>query len=161
MSEEAVNHPKHYGGDVVYEAIKVIEAWGLGFALGNAVKYISRAGKKDVDKELEDLEKAAWYLNRRILQLKGDLPHLQDEEKSSIRLDRSGRWNADYCGGVFPNAEKAVEYWITSMVLDAEVKAVHSDGEDIVTTLTTPLGVGYSVLCRLVGPNGVRLVGWR
>jgi hypothetical protein len=44
---DAVNHPSHYGGaDNPYEAIKVIEAWSLGFCLGNAIKYISRAGKK-------------------------------------------------------------------------------------------------------------------
>lgn len=68
---EAVDHPKHYGGkDALYEAIKVIEAWKLDFCLGNAVKYISRAGKKDPDKEREDLEKAAWYLARRIEQLR-------------------------------------------------------------------------------------------
>ena len=56
---DMVNHPKHYGGaDNPYEAIKVIEAWGLGFTLGNAVKYISRAGKKG--DALEDLQKAKW-----------------------------------------------------------------------------------------------------
>lgn len=67
---EMVNHPQHYGGENnTYEAIKVIEAWNLDFCLGNAVKYISRAGKKDVSKELEDLNKAVWYLNRRIEQI--------------------------------------------------------------------------------------------
>ena len=67
---EAVNHPKHYGGeDNPYEAIKVIEAWDLDFCLGNAVKYISRAGKKDSSKELEDLNKAIWYLKRRSEQI--------------------------------------------------------------------------------------------
>ena len=67
---EAVNHPKHYGGeDSLYEAIKVIEAWNLDFCLGNTVKYISRAGKKDPAKELEDLNKALWYLQRRIQQI--------------------------------------------------------------------------------------------
>ena len=66
-NKEQVNHPGHYGGsDNVYEAIKVIEAWDLGFHLGNTVKYISRAGKKETDKELQDLKKAAWYLQRRI-----------------------------------------------------------------------------------------------
>jgi hypothetical protein len=70
MSNEMVNHPQHYGGeDDVYEAIKVIEAWDLDFHLGNTVKYISRAGKKDSDKELQDLKKALWYLNRKIEQL--------------------------------------------------------------------------------------------
>lgn len=64
---ETVNHPSHYGGkDNPYEAIKVIEAWKLGFCLGNTVKYISRAGRKESTTELEDLEKALWYLNREV-----------------------------------------------------------------------------------------------
>lgn len=72
---EAVAHPAHYGGaDNVYEAIKVIEAWNLGFCLGNTVKYISRAGKKNAEKEIEDLKKAAWYLARRIEQLEKETP---------------------------------------------------------------------------------------
>jgi len=70
MPVEKINHPQHYGGDTTYEAIKVIEAWKLDFHLGNAVKYICRAGKKD--DELIDLEKAAWYLARRIGQIKAD-----------------------------------------------------------------------------------------
>lgn len=62
---EMVNHPSHYGGEGnPYEAIKVIEAWNLGFCLGNVVKYISRAGRK-VDRA-EDLRKAMWYLQREI-----------------------------------------------------------------------------------------------
>lgn len=62
---ETVNHPKHYGGaDNPYETIKVIEAWGLGFNLGNAIKYISRAGKKDAT--LQELKKARWYIDREI-----------------------------------------------------------------------------------------------
>ncbi len=70
---EAVDHPPHYGGaDNPYEAIKVIEAWGLGFCLGNAVKYISRAGKKD--DVVQDLEKARWYLDRQIGNLKAARP---------------------------------------------------------------------------------------
>ena len=65
---EAVDHPAHYGGgDNPYEAIKVIEAWGLGFCDGNAVKYIARAGKKG--DRLEDLKKARWYLDRLITSL--------------------------------------------------------------------------------------------
>jgi hypothetical protein len=70
-SKEQVNHPKHYGGeDNTYEAIKVIDAWNLNFSLGNTVKYISRAGKKDKEKEIEDLEKALWYLEHYINTLK-------------------------------------------------------------------------------------------
>lgn len=68
---EAVNHPKHYGGaNNTYEAIKVIEAWKLGFNLGNTVKYIARAEHKDAN--VEDLEKARWYLDRHIAHLKGE-----------------------------------------------------------------------------------------
>ena len=68
-TESTVDHPKHYGGaDNPYEAIKVIEAWDLGFCLGNVVKYLSRAGKK-TKSPIEDLRKAAWYLNREIERL--------------------------------------------------------------------------------------------
>ena len=70
--KEAIDHPSHYGGaDNPYEAIKVIEAWDLGFNLGNAVKYMSRAGKKDPMKRLEDLQKARWYLEREIMKAGG------------------------------------------------------------------------------------------
>tara|TARA_A100001201_G_scaffold142938_1_gene142617 strand:+ start:436 stop:684 length:249 start_codon:yes stop_codon:yes gene_type:complete len=65
-----VDHPQHYQGDTTYETIKVIEAWGSDFHLGNAIKYISRAGKKDPTKEIEDLQKAIWYIKRKINNLK-------------------------------------------------------------------------------------------
>ncbi len=67
-----VNGPIHYGGaDNPYEVIKVCEAWGLDkdAYLFNVVKYIARAGIKDPAKELEDLKKAQFYLNRRIKNL--------------------------------------------------------------------------------------------
>ena len=66
---DPVNHPQHYGGDTVYETIKVIEAWNLNFRLGNCVKYISRAGLKD--STLQDLKKAKWYLDREIAAREG------------------------------------------------------------------------------------------
>jgi hypothetical protein len=66
----SVNHPEHYGGqDNPYEAIKVIEAWGLCFHLGNVAKYIARCGKKDA--ELQELKKAKWYLDRKIQLMEG------------------------------------------------------------------------------------------
>lgn len=58
-----VDHPKHYQGQGL-EVIDVIESFELGFCLGNAIKYILRAGKKG-DRN-EDLEKAIWYLKREI-----------------------------------------------------------------------------------------------
>lgn len=73
-SPEKVNHPAHYGGaENPYEAIKIIEAWNLNFCLGNALKYILRAGKKD-ENQVQDLEKALWYLNRELSQLKKVTP---------------------------------------------------------------------------------------
>ena len=67
--KEMVNGPQHYGGkDNPYEVIKVCEAWGLDkdAYLFNVVKYVARAGKKDPQKELEDLKKAIFYLNRKV-----------------------------------------------------------------------------------------------
>jgi hypothetical protein len=72
MNNEMVNHPNHYGGeDNNYEVIKVSEAWGLDkdAYLFNVVKYVARAGKKDKSKEIEDLKKAAFYLDRKIKNL--------------------------------------------------------------------------------------------
>ena len=63
--EEKVNHPSHYNAGKI-EVIDFIEDQNLNFNLGNAVKYISRAGKKDPEKFREDLEKAVWYLNREL-----------------------------------------------------------------------------------------------
>lgn len=64
---EQVEHPNHYGGENdPFETIKVINAWNLNFNLGNAVKYISRAGKKDPKKYVEDLKKARFYIDYEI-----------------------------------------------------------------------------------------------
>lgn len=60
---EKVNHPKHYTAGGI-ETIDFIEAKGLNFNLGNVVKYVTRAGRKD--NRLEDLKKARWYLDREI-----------------------------------------------------------------------------------------------
>lgn len=59
--KEAVVHPEHYHRGT-YEALKVIEAWQLNFNRGNIIKYVCRAGRKDPSKEIEDLEKALFYL---------------------------------------------------------------------------------------------------
>ena len=68
MSKENTNY---YGGENnPYEAIKVITAHDLGFCLGNVVKYVLRAGKKNKDTEIQDLEKAKNYIDYRIKELK-------------------------------------------------------------------------------------------
>lgn len=70
-SYDQVEHPAHYGGDSTYEAIKVINAWGLGFELGSAVKYIARAGHKPGSDYVTDLEKAVFYIQHEIARAKG------------------------------------------------------------------------------------------
>ena len=61
--------PSHYGGaGTTYEVFNVLEAWGIDkdFYLGNVIKYVARAGKKNKSTEKEDLKKALVYLQRRI-----------------------------------------------------------------------------------------------
>jgi len=60
----SVDHPKHYHSQSGIEVIDAIEAWGLGFCLGNVIKYVARAGYKD--NQREDLQNALWYLMREL-----------------------------------------------------------------------------------------------
>lgn len=75
---DSVQNPQHYT-DTKIEVIDYIEDKNLGFCLGNAIKYISRAGRKhsvgktDKEKTIEDLNKAIWYINRRIKEVEEDL----------------------------------------------------------------------------------------
>jgi len=83
---EKVNHPAHYGGgDNPYEAIKVIEAWDLKFSLGNAIKYILRAGFKPDALDIDDLKKAAWYVNREIDRRLAETDRRADEGSTAGR----------------------------------------------------------------------------
>ena len=69
MASDSVNHPYHYNKGKI-ECIDYILDQELNFCRGNAVKYIVRAGLKDKSKEIEDLQKAVFYLNREIENLK-------------------------------------------------------------------------------------------
>ena len=61
----AVDHPSHYHAQSGVEVIDAVEAWGLGFCLGNVIKYVARAGHKGDARE--DLQKALWYLTRELI----------------------------------------------------------------------------------------------
>ena len=74
--EEQVNHPSHYVKGI--EPIEVIESWNLNFSLGNAIKYILRSPYKG--KQIEDLEKARWYIDREINRLKDEMVKKNIEE---------------------------------------------------------------------------------
>lgn len=84
--EDKVNHPEHYGGDTTYEVIKVLKAWGLesDALLWNACKYIARAGRKGSARE--DLEKARFYLNRRIEEIEAFDKEFHFANKDNIKL---------------------------------------------------------------------------
>ena len=94
-----INHPPHYGGDTPTEPIKVIEAWGLNFHLGNAVKYIARAGKKG--SEEEDLRKAVWYIQRHLDRLVGFAD--VDEKVSARDFEDFGEFVDNF---LYPNKER-------------------------------------------------------
>jgi hypothetical protein len=66
-TKEMVNHPAHYGGDNPMEVIKIIDHYKLPFSLGNTIKYVLRSDSKG--NKLEDLKKAAWYLQHEINKL--------------------------------------------------------------------------------------------
>lgn len=85
MSQEKINHPSHYAY-TAFEAYRVIEAWDLGFYLGNVVKYIARCERKG--NKLEDLKKAQWYLNRYI-------ELTQENQKETLANEQAGRETTD------------------------------------------------------------------
>lgn len=95
MSDEKVHHPSHYNmggpkcedGTTQYEAIKVIEDWGLGFKLGNALKYILRAPHKGT--EQQDLAKARWYLVRALSHEEGS----DEPERTMLPQVVAEAWN--------------------------------------------------------------------
>ena len=93
---ESINHPAHYGGDTAYEAIKVIEAWGLCFHTGNAVKYIARAGKKDPSREVEDLRKAIWYLEQKVSALERGGGKLESADPDLNMTENRTGWDGGY-----------------------------------------------------------------
>lgn len=81
---DAVDHPKHYNSGKI-EVIEAIEDWKLDYHLGNAVKYLARAGKKDPSKFTEDLEKAIWYVRRKIEIISKDAPRRPNEMPNTIK----------------------------------------------------------------------------
>ena len=68
-------NPAHYHGDRHFEPIEVIEDWKLNYRLGNALKYISRNGRKPGEDPREGLKKAVWYLQREIESLEKPVPY--------------------------------------------------------------------------------------
>ena len=81
-----IDHPKYYKAGGI-EAIDVIEDWKLDFCLGNAIKYIARAGKKSDDVKT-DLEKAAWYIKHHAEGVKaGTIPPIPPQENTKYHAE--------------------------------------------------------------------------
>ena len=76
---DPVNHPSHYTKGKI-EVADFIADQKLNFDRGNAVKYVCRAGSKDPSKEIQDLEKAIWYINHEIKMLKGEAENAAEKE---------------------------------------------------------------------------------
>tara|TARA_R100000353_G_scaffold163022_1_gene123423 strand:- start:272 stop:511 length:240 start_codon:yes stop_codon:yes gene_type:complete len=68
MSEDKVNHPRHYNvnwkGEQAIETFDYIRSWKMDYPESNIIKYVTRHPYKG--KSLEDLKKARWYLDRLI-----------------------------------------------------------------------------------------------
>ena len=86
---EKINHPAHYLAGKI-EVIDFIEDQKFDFHIGNVVKYLARAGRKHKDSELEDLKKAAWYLQRKIVRLENEMPtpHASAELRKHMRAGK-------------------------------------------------------------------------
>jgi len=100
MKYEKVNHPSHYQGERV-EAIDVIESYSLNFSLGNAIKYLLRAGKKPDSSYEEDLAKAVWYIQREIQRSKKDETQPRQEPQDVYLLQVR-----EHAQAILPNEER-------------------------------------------------------
>lgn len=104
--EDKINKPNHYTQGRKFEPIHVIRDWELNFALGNAVKYISRAGRKTsgddesskVEAAIEDLKKAAFYVQDQIKALEASLAKVDLPKKSDVSELKSA-WNYQIFSG--------------------------------------------------------------
>lgn len=90
--KEHVNHPSHYTFGKI-EVIDVIDDWDLTFCVGNTIKYIARAGKKDGSTLLQDLKKAVWYLQHEINHGSKHRHHITTIELKNVIAD----WQLSSC----------------------------------------------------------------
>ena len=124
---DPVNHPAHYTTGKI-EVIDYIEDQKLPYHLGNAVKYISRAGKKDEDKTVEDLRKAVWYIERYIgLISRGNTA---DGTVIAVSADSGDRTNTSDAADkkLYKNRALSEEFINTEIFIDFESELIY--GED-------------------------------
>lgn len=111
--DDKINHPKHYCEGRKYEPIDVIEDWGLGIHGGNAVKYISRAGRKG--DAIEDLEKARWYVDR----------YVQKNDKFFIKLWQNiRRWFVNTKIDITPDPHEVAKDWGLNTIFESALSHI-------------------------------------
>lgn len=104
MDYNDITRPSHYCEGRSFEPIEVINDWNLDFDLGNVVKYISRAGRKD--SKLKDLKKALFYLNHALKKESAKITVPEEDVAFGIKtmkkikeeLINSGHYNSYQCG---------------------------------------------------------------
>ena len=136
MTFDPVNKPSHYTEGREFETIDVIEDWGLGFHLGNAVKYISRAGRKDPDKLHQDISKAIWYLERfqdmhaMKRRAKIDLEQFADQGTYSVLSDEQDEIEFEALGEI----PSSVRFGIDDDIYEEEVPFAFNFEKDLASS---------------------------
>ncbi len=125
-TKDMVNNPVHYSRNEL-QPIDIIEDWFLSFSIGNAIKYLMRAGFKNINKKNEDYDKAIWYLNRSLesFELESMINKYKPINKK-IPIDHVlEKWN-----DLHDNIKKVIEklYWINIYTkrndYEKEIKAI-------------------------------------
>lgn len=127
------------------QPIEVIENWELDFHLANVLKYISRAGKKEGESELKDLEKAKVYLDRKIERLT-DLDNGMNAQqfKEALGLNKVDNNDYGYKEGQVWTCAKNPEYTLTigSILNDGRMIVKVTDGDFVDRIFFTECGRG-------------------
>lgn len=133
MEYDPVTRPRHYQTDSGLEAIEVIEAFfAENYHLGNAFKYLARAGKKH--DRIEDLDKAIWYVQR-YKQTLTTLPEPDDADwepkvGDRVKIEGSYIWNG-FVGGII-KVEPAPHHYPYVVELDAYHRGVNFARDEMV-----------------------------
>ena len=131
---DIVNHPSHYIAGRKYEPKDVIRDWSLNFSLGNAVKYISRAGRKDPSKIIEDLEKAIFYINDEIAAIRAEETKRIDDIERELKENTS--WVKEFIEDYhseFGNDDGTTGRTVPHFVTDLSIEGAPKEDTDSVT----------------------------
>jgi hypothetical protein len=147
---DVVNHPPHYRANGI-EVIDVIEAYGLGFHLGNVVKYILRAGRKGYGDD--DLRKARWYLDRKIEACSGSAEPASEQRKSVLHYLATPYTKTGDIHGAFCEAARIAAallkagHEVYSPIVSTHPLAVNSDLDPLDHSIWLPINEAMMARC--------------